>query len=343
MTQILLTEEERIEALERFGYSKAEARFLVTAALHSGYFLRRQAAEFLSDADSGSVAALVEKVFENGHATAAAYDRHTHLYHLCTRPFYAAIGQEDNRNRRVRECSTIKNKLMALDFVLAHPGARFVATEQEKLQHFLGTLNLSESDLPARTYGAASAVTSKRYFVEKYPIFLPPNRGQVDSTSFCFVDEGLTTPSHFETFLEHYARLFSALLRFNLIYVAARPNPFRWVESAFQKQLTRWMGETHPADPVIKRLTSYFAVRRSYEAKDFEGLDRTKLLQVRNGQMEFSGPKYAELYEVWKAGGDMAVRQMLFPKSPNKPAPNVSFSTFLLEHNYDFFGTLTAI
>ena len=343
MTQILLTEEERIQALERFGYSKAEARFLLIAALHSGYFLRRQAAEFLGDPGRGSVAALVEKIFENGHATAAAYDRHTHLYHLCTRPFYAAIGQEDNRNRRMRECSTIKNKLMALDFVLARPDAHFLATEQEKLQHFLGTLNLSESDLPARTYGAASAVPTKRYFVEKFPIFVPPNDGQVDSTSFCFVDEGLTTPSHFETFLEHYGRLFSRLSRFNLIYVSARPAPFRWAESVFQKQLTKWMGDTYPRDPMIKRLTSYFALRRSYEAKDFEALDRTKLLQLRNGQAEFSHPKYAELYEVWKAGGDIAVRQILSPKSLNKPTPSVSFSTFLLEHNYDFFGTLTAI
>lgn len=342
MAQVLLNEEERIQGLRRFGYSEAEARFLITAALHSGYFLRRQAAQFLSDPGLGSVTALVEKVFENGHATAAAYDRNTHLYHLCARPFYAVIGQEDNRNRRVRECSTIKNKLMALDFVLAHTDARFLATEQEKLQYFFGA-NLSESDLPAKTYGAQRTAPTKRYFVEKYPIFLPPNDGQVGSISFCFVDEGLTTPSHFETFLQHYRRLFSALSRFNLIYVAARPAPFGWAESVFQKHLTNWAGETHSADPMIKRLTRYFALRRSYEAKDLESLDRTKLLELRNGQVEFSHPKYSPLYEVWKAGGDMAVRQILAPESLIKCAPSVSFSTFLLEHNYDFFGTLTAI
>jgi hypothetical protein len=342
MSQIQFTEEERSQALQRFGYLEGEARFLCTAALHSGYFLRRQCAAFLNKS-GGSVAALIEKIFDNGHASAVAYDRHTHLYHLCARPFYAAIGQEDNRNRRARECSTVKNKLMALDFVLAHPDMRFLATEQEKLLYFTSSLGIPRCRLPARTYGSVNADPTQRYFVEKYPIFLPRDDGHMDTVSFCFIDEGLVTPSHFETFLQHYGRLFSELSTFHLTYVAARPTPFRWVETVFQKHLKAWLGAAIPNDSIVKRLTRYFALRRQYDVKDFERLDRNKLLDLRKAQIEFSHPQYAELYEVWKAGGDMAVRQILSPKSDSRPTPKISFSNCLLEHNYDFFGSLTAI
>src|SRR5437773_7434871 len=37
-----MTTQDRIAALERFGYDYDEAYFLVIAALHSGYFVRRQ-------------------------------------------------------------------------------------------------------------------------------------------------------------------------------------------------------------------------------------------------------------------------------------------------------------
>ena len=39
------------------------------------------------------------------------------------RPLYAAIGEEDNRNRRPAEWDAVLRKLMTLDFVLAHPTA----------------------------------------------------------------------------------------------------------------------------------------------------------------------------------------------------------------------------
>src|SRR5882762_4504837 len=172
MGQIHLTADERIQALQRFDYSEHEARFLCLAALHSGYFLRRQCAQFLCQR-GGSPTALIEKLFANCHASASSFDRNTHLYHLSARPFYSAIGQEDNRNRRERECSTIKQKLMGLDFVLTHLANTFLATEGEKVNHFTRVLGIAESKLPARIYRSARPPATTRYFVEKYPIFLP--------------------------------------------------------------------------------------------------------------------------------------------------------------------------
>src|ERR1051325_6119720 len=133
MSQIRLTDSERRDGLTRLGYTSREAAFLCLAALHAGYFLRRQYAQFLGTSMSGQVAALIEKVLANGHAEATTFAGDIHIYHLCARPFYAVLGQEDNRNRRTRQPATIRKKLMALDYVLAHPDHRYLATEQEKL------------------------------------------------------------------------------------------------------------------------------------------------------------------------------------------------------------------
>jgi hypothetical protein len=43
-----MTDAERINALQALGYNEREAAFLCLAALHSGYFLRRQYHSFAS-------------------------------------------------------------------------------------------------------------------------------------------------------------------------------------------------------------------------------------------------------------------------------------------------------
>lgn len=345
MGQIHLTDPERVQSLARFDYSEVEARFLCLAALHGGYFLRRQAAQFLERADGGSVTALIDKIFAHGHATARAFDRNVHLYHLGARSFYAALGQSDNRNRRERECSTIKQKLMGLDFVLAHPENVFLATEEEKLQYFLSTLGLPESALPARTYRSTKTSPTTRFFVEKYPIFLPSrSHDQVPfgtPVSFCFIDEGLTTSAHFETFLGHYSRLFAALAAVRVVYVSDRVAPFHGAEAVMKKRLVRGESGRNSAT-FVKRLVSHFGLRSRYEARQFDGFDRATLIQLRDDQTEFTGPKFDSYYELWKAGGDAAVRQILAPQAVSEPRPALSFSTHLLENNYDFLGTLTS-
>src|SRR5437899_2634403 len=98
MSQVLMTDSNRLRALTRFGYTEREAEFLSRAALHSGYFLRRQYGQFLGQENSGTIAQLIEKILEREHSEVITYQQKTHIYHLCARPFYAALGQSDNRN-----------------------------------------------------------------------------------------------------------------------------------------------------------------------------------------------------------------------------------------------------
>lgn len=86
------------------------------------------------------------------HCEATTFLHHRVVYRLSSRPFFAALGEPNNRNRREKQPATIKNKLMALDFVLANQGYRYLATERERLEYFAGTLKIPSERLPVRCY-----------------------------------------------------------------------------------------------------------------------------------------------------------------------------------------------
>ena len=175
MTPVLPTPSERVTALQAFGYTEREAAFLLTAALHGGYFLRRQYCYAIGTQSGGNAAALIDKLLTLKHASVAVGCNNTKLYHLCSRPFYATLGEEDNRNRRERPPFAIKNRLMGLDFVLGHPEYSYLATEREKVEFFTGTLGIDWSLLPVKRFvSQQSKATTDRYFVDKYPIFITP-------------------------------------------------------------------------------------------------------------------------------------------------------------------------
>lgn len=346
MSSIQLTSEERVQALRRLGYAEREARFLSMAALHGGYFLRRQYDRFLQQKDGGTTAQMIEKALALKHVQVFTYEHKIHIHHLCARPFYDALGQEDNRNRRPRQPLTIKNKLMGLDFVLEHPGFQHLATEQEKRDFFTRTLEIPIATLPAKLYkGANSHSTTARYFVEKYPIFVSdatiPARPPV--VSFAYVDEGTTTLSRFETFLVQYGRLLAALSQFQLIYVAATPVLFAGAAKAFEQFVRHHQRVGNLAvDPGIRRMIDYFEDRRLYEARQLAGFDRARLIKFRNERQEFSGAEYERLYTRWHSSGDGILTQIAASETPVQRPMEGTFSTHLLEHHYDLFGTLTA-
>lgn len=200
-----MTDSERICSLQRLGYTKREAAFLLLVALHSGYFLRRQYQVFagyrgkVEERFLGRAATL-------SHVRAAVHANRTEVYHVFARAIYRVIGDEDNRNRRPRPVFSIKAKLMSLDFVLAHPAAQFLATEREKIQYFCGQRAVDRALLPGKTYSASPpSEQTRRCFIEKYPIFLDSSDDATPPlASFCYVDEGVLSNSGFTSFLKRY-------------------------------------------------------------------------------------------------------------------------------------------
>ena len=122
---------ERLTAMRAFGYTEAEARFLYLVAAHSGYFTIRQFLEFAQARSGKRNAQLAEKLFRLGHASARRYMRRNLVFQLRSRQIYAAIGKEHLRHRRDHELAHIKTRLLALDFIMAHPEESYFESPEE--------------------------------------------------------------------------------------------------------------------------------------------------------------------------------------------------------------------
>jgi hypothetical protein len=342
MSAIHVAPQERIAALKRFGYSEPEASFVALAALHSGYFLRRQFARFAACRDGGSVTQFVCRALALAHARSSRWRQNAQVYHLCARPLYHALGEPDNRNRRQHQWPQIKNKVMGLDFVLAHPDAQYLATEREKVDHFTSELRIDRDTLPAKRFRSATDRSfTTRYFVEKYPVFIHGSEsGERGSwVAFCFVDEGQATLSRFESFLALHRPLFQALARFQLIYVADTDAHFAAARSMFERFRTRAVFEPATGTAAhVDEILDYFRLRSLYENRDFSTFDRSQLIRLRNARSALSNAETEALYLTWRASGDDVLRQHLGAKPPISAPIGGTFSTEFLGHDYGLFG-----
>ncbi len=335
-----MTNQERISNLKTLGYTDREAEFLCLAALHSGYFVRRQFLAFVGKAFGWADVALAEKVVKYGHAKAQVLRHNRTLYNLCSKPFFEALGEPDNRNRRAHEVLTIKSRLMALDFVIQHPNVSFLGTEREKVEYFSGA-QIDPQDLPRKRYVSEDRkVTTDRYFVDKYPIFLSgDDHSPIPIVQFCYIDEGQHGTSRFENYLQQYRALFVRISVFRVVYVACFPEQFEPARRAFVRMILNG-GGCPPIDPLITRLLSYFEDRDAYEKKDFKRFTQPKLIQFREDRDAFESGKYDGLFEVWKTGGDRAILQKLAPQSTERPSGARAFLGHELRFRYELFGNL---
>jgi hypothetical protein len=111
----------QLEGLQLLGYTQRESEFLFLVATHSGYFTNHQFKSFM-ETESGSVShAFIRKLLESRHATYRAYRSGERVYHVFARKLYQAIERESLRTRKKHELEYVKTRLVALDFVLAHP------------------------------------------------------------------------------------------------------------------------------------------------------------------------------------------------------------------------------
>jgi len=314
-----MTAIESAAALRRFGYTAREASFLATAALHSGYFLARQ---FLP-ARGKAADQFCRKVLNLAHGTAVSYVNRTRLFHLSAKPIYAALGQSDNRHRRRRDPDQIVAKLMALDFVLQHPGFDFLPTEDDKLRFFLGERGLSKSALPTKIYAGKGSNTS-RFFVDKYPIRLDPATGKI---AFCFIDDNLFVGLGFSTWLTQYAPLIRALGNdAEVVYVAACAEVFRDASRLFVAQFPSTSAPESPD------LLAYFETRKRLEITQFRGSSKAEIDAYKAVRRAYIAPRFEALYTAWLGST---------PQS-SAASPRATFSTFQLPFAYRLFGSARA-
>ena len=332
-----MTNEERIFALQSCGYTHRQATFLCTVALHSGYFLRRQYHKFLGQKPGASAERLIQRGLANGHIRIHGSANRTRIYHLGARSVYEVLADEDNPNQRWRQPSSVKTKLMGLDFVLAHPQHQYLATEGEKLDFFCSTLGLERDCLFARGYRSRhpEGPTRTRYFVDRFPIFVTSTGTDLRPlVSFCYVDGARAKPSGFETYLEHYRAVFSSLSSFEVVYVAIDPQMFPKAERVFARCFQAPL--CNPEDPLLARLREHFRIRELFERQGSRCLDQQRLDCFRDELEEYRGPQFEALYRQWKSQGSLGVHA----EAANHQVRRV-FRTWRAANEYQLFGDLT--
>lgn len=323
-----------------FGYTHEEAAFLGLAALNSGYFLRRQFSSFAGVVRGKRATHLIEKLTTNGHIRQLTFRSDRAIYHLCARPFYAALGDENNRNRRKHHPFTIKNRIMGLDFILEHPSERFLGTENERLIFFSERLEVPADVFPAKRYCAKKDIGqhTDRYFVDKFPISVRNESLSPPVVRFAFVDEGLNGLSAFETYLRQYRGLFQRLEGFEVVYVAAVEQHFCAARALFG----RWFGDWDftDAQKAASRLINYFQQRERYERKEASTFTPSAVKQFRADRQQFSGAEYEQLFADWRVRGNSAVYEKVTHSSAPRCAISARFSTHLLHCDYNLFGSV---
>ena len=330
-----MTGDERVEAVRELGYTEPEAEFLCLAALHSGYFLRRQYLQFVDKKYGYRDDALLTKALAKGHIRADRSARRLAVLRLASRPFFAVIGEADNRNRRSRPPLAIKQKLMALDYVLAHRDRRYLATEADKVS-FFEARRVARAYLPCKRYRSdLTTAAIERYFVEKYPIAISGSDTSLPSpvVSFCYVDEGVLSTAGFASFLGRYSRLFVALGEFRLVYVAAGPRPFPQAEQKFRQFVVALkQAQWRLSGPQAAALAEYFELRQLLDSKQYERLDKAKLDRLRAYRKRFSQPGIEEQYR------RLAGREQ-DQGAEKKTSLAAEFEAYRLNHSYDFFDS----
>jgi hypothetical protein len=204
------TRPERVKAIEQFGFTERQARFLVNVLLHSGVFLERQYCRFAGITHGRKTYEFLRTLTDRKYATVAMPGKlHSgRLFHVQYKPLYEAIGEPDNRNRRSVALGRLIERLMLLDVVLADTKHTWLATEKDKLAYFrarqLWASNNNDDAFPRLAFGEGARRTF-RYFPDKLPIGLERGSGGYGHL-FVYLVRQLRTDD-FRLFLARHAEL----------------------------------------------------------------------------------------------------------------------------------------
>ena len=218
---------EDLSAIRCLGYTDTEARFLYLVATHSGYFTQRQYLTFTDQSHGWLVNRLITRILSRRHARATAYANNTHVYNLYSRRIYDIIDKDNLRNRRRQSIEMIHTRLMILEFILANPHEKYLETEADKTHYFTCQMGIPLTVLPGRMYyGIKSAANTRRYFVDRFPIFLPASHnplGLAPVVTFTYCDTPGAGLFPYFTHLRQYENLLRRLPSFNLIFASPSP------------------------------------------------------------------------------------------------------------------------
>ena len=316
-----IPEDEVEAAVEAFGYSPREARFLWLVTAFSGHLLRSQWRRFAGIPPGRGAQQLLDRLLDNGHAS--AYDHHGHhRYHVFGKPLYRVFGRENSNHRRRPSARLLSQRLGGLDFALANLDADFLLTEAERKSFCEQTLGITDPGvLPRRTYfmhgnrGPATDVS----FPDRFPM-----AGNSHEVVFTYADSPLDTLVSFRSHLRLYGPLFAALRTpWRFVFISGREYKIGAAERVFRDTLST-------LSPPRRRheRPGPSALLRARAARREEGVgDAPQGGAPRSGEPQGAllRPEVRPLYEEWRAG-----KLKPAPETPSTPLSHLrEFSTFL--------------
>jgi hypothetical protein len=230
---------------------------------------------------------------------------------------------------------------MTLDYVLAHPRQRFLATESARVEYFT-QCGIERMRLPQLVYRARRrGPSTARYFVEKFPLAVHTD----GSIGLSYIDPGEYAVDGFETFLERYTPLIVSLPCVRITYVADLTRNFSAAATCF-KSWTNTACDTHgvPRDEAtIKQMLHYFADLFLVETHQAATIRIARLDEMREERKRFGARDCQDLYQLWQDVGETAVRDRI-AQTMNAGADRcVDFATYQLPHDYRLLGAPTYV
>ena len=335
-----MTFDERVRALEPLRLTPRQTRFVATVALHSGYCLRRQYMAFAGLQYGKVVRDFLDHLVARRLAVRepCRADR-GFLYHLQARSIYRALRQDDNRNRRHASLAAIGRKLMVLDFVIAHSGGDWYATQDDKVDFFTQRLGIPLTDLPQQTYASYDQRTAPttRYFPHKLPIFVTGEPRRIHFVALALEHTGQA----FGRFLHDHARLLGQLPAWAIvvIYQAGASAAAEAGRAVFDRYVLGLPStRTHDRADLVR----LFVMRRAVERNDLTSLSVADLNWFREARRRLADPIVESLYARWLVSGDHALG--LGMAGPDRGA--VSTGQFVareLPFSYEQFGDFVGV
>jgi hypothetical protein len=331
---------DRAAAVAALGFTARQARFLTLVALHSGYCLRRQYSSFGALTYGKNVRNFLDGLVDRQLARRVTFrtDR-GHVYHLFARSIYAALQQEDNRNRRYASPALIARKLMLLDFVLDEPDNDWFVTEQEKLHLFAECLHVPSHALPRRTYDSTLGASDPtvRYFIHKLPIFLTNEAARVHFV--CLVTD--PDAADVTLFLRDHRALLSHLSSWTLVVI--RPAHISTDERCAQ-QFARALQTAKTVPHVLDAATTshFFDTRRRIELGELKRVSVADIKRYRELH-DRVGHRMDALYSRWQELGDAALQALERPTSQVVSPETTQLLIHKLPHRYEQFGALPGL
>ena len=291
--------EERVQAVARFGFTERQARFLVHVMVYSGVFLNRQYCAFASISHGQKTHDFIRNLVERGCATvitpgALHRGRIIHVHH---KPLYEAIGEPNDRNRRVASLGRVIERLMLLDAVLADQRYLWLGTERDKLAYFKDRLrdDCRPEDLPHLLFGGSNGRTA-RYFPDKLPIGVERDSGSRHVFLYLVTRD---VPVDFRMFVFRHAELLKVTHSWSIRLLV--PRRFRKSVSLYRRAAREELSPD--LEPSTVDAVEWMFRRRAGTA---EPTDIPADIDMVAAAREFRGPRLRARYRMWQIDPSLA-------------------------------------